>query len=54
MKLTKETALYYTVGEVLEEVIINLQHDEDISFEEASNKVYEAVLKWCGITPNND
>lgn len=43
----------YIVEEALEEVIRNLEYDENISFEEASDKVYEAVLEWCGITDNN-
>jgi len=43
----------YIVGEVLEKVIRDLEYEEDISFEEASDKVYEAVLEWCGITYND-
>ena len=35
----------YIVGEVLEKVIRDLEYEENISFEEASEKVYEAVLK---------
>ncbi len=53
MKLNKDKKLCYEIEEVLENVIRNLEYDEGISFEEASDKVYEAVLKWCGITKIN-
>ena len=50
MQENKMNNIKYIVGEVLEKIIRELEYDEDISFEEASDKVYKSVLEWCGIT----